>query len=173
MNAPERPVTTFLITIPRALLAIVVSAISGGVLTLFLVDGSATDSLQRFGIGPTLELIGYLSLAWVVGLVIVASGPWTVLHILRYRGWHTAMILGAALTFLMVLAVGTDGFGVMTLEGVSAANDAGPARADGRLAANSWREAVRVAASSSVIGAIVSLIAWRIAYRRAGQAKPR
>lgn len=135
---------------------------------------SVTDVGYLLEYGPRHAAIYfvYAAVIWAVGLVLAASWPWAILHRLNIRGWQAAAALGTMLTFLVTLAVLTNGFGAIGTFAFSAADSQGPTWIDGRLTAHGWANAVDFAATCAAIGACVGLVVWRVAYRRAAIAMP-
>ena len=118
-----------------------------------------------------LVVFVYAAVVWAIGLVAVAAVPWAFLHHYGYRNWPVAVALGAILTFIVVSGFLTNGFGAYAGSGgLSAADNGEPTWVDGRLTAHGWSEALIFAAICSTAGAIVGLVVWRTAYRRAGSA---
>lgn len=159
---------TYTTSLPRAALGIAAGVITGAALiTLWSFEGMTTydEHWLRHG----LAVFMYAAVVWAAGLIVVAAVPWAFLHHYELRGWPVAIGLGAILTFLVVFGFLTNGFGAYAASGnLSAADNGGPTWVNGRLTSHGWSEAFIFAAICSAAGAVVGLVVWRTAYRRAG-----
>ncbi len=151
----------------RAALAILVGTITGAILVALWSFWGNTDLqyLREFWHRDALIVFTYAAVVWAVGLIVIAPGPWAMLHRYGVRSWWVAAVLGATLTFVVTLGLLTDGFGLMPLSSISAADSGGPTRVDGRLTWHGWAEASKFVLICSVLGGFVGLAVWRTAYR--------
>lgn len=154
-------------SLPRAAMGVAAGTMTGATLIALwsLVGASDFNAVLLRG---ALVVFVYAAVLWAIGLVVVAAVPWAFLHHCGYRSWLVAVVLGAILTFVVVSAVLTNGFGAHAGTGnFSAADSSGPTWVNGRLTAHGWSEALIFAAICSAAGIIVGFVVWRAAYRRA------
>ena len=152
----------------RAAMALLAGAGAGAVLVvLWSFWGHADPRYVRdYWRRDALIVFTYAAVVWAAGLLVIAPVPWLMLHRNGWRSWWIAAVLGAGLSFVVALALLTDGFGLMQMSGsISAADSGGPTRVDGRLTPHGWAEASKFALVCSVLGGLVGLVVWRTAYR--------
>lgn len=159
--------------LPRAALALVAGAATGAVLVaLWSLQGQAATwgpgyvAANGLRTGATVFLLAMM--AWLLGLICFASLPWWALHRLGRRGWPSAILLGAVLTFAVGLAGLTGGFGLLLGSASSVAVDGGSLVVDGRLTEHGWRSAISGSLLLAVAGAAAGAVIWRVAYRGPG-----
>lgn len=158
---------TYTTSVGRVAMAIAAGTLTGAALIAVwsMVGANAVDAVLLRG---ALVVFVYAAVVWSMGLIVVASVPWSILHYFEYRNWPVAVGLGSILTFIVVSGFLTNGFGAYTGSGgFSAADSGGPTWVDGHLTTYGWREAFSFAAICSVAGAIVGFVVWRMAYRTA------
>lgn len=154
--------------LPRAALAILVGIIAGAILVALWSFWGNTDLqyLREFWRRDALIVLTYAAFVWAAGLIVVAPGPWAMLHRNGIRDWWVAVALGATLTFVVTLGLLTDCFGLIHFSNISSAADSGgPTKIDGRLTRHGWVEASKFALVCSALGGLVGLVVWRTAYR--------
>lgn len=154
--------------LPRAALAILVGIIAGAILVALWSFWGNTDLqyLREYWHRDALIVFTYAAFVWAAGLIVVAPGPWAMLHRKGIRDWWVAVALGATLTFVVTLGLLTDCFGLIHFSNISSAADSGgPTRVDGRLTRHGWVEASKFALVCSALGGLVGLVVWRTAYR--------
>lgn len=151
---------------PRAILGLLAGVLTGATLvTLWSFVGSTGADLNAAG--QAIFIFVVAAAVWAGGLTLVASVPWICLDHYGLRGWTVAVALGAALTFLVVIAFLTNVFGMYDGSGnFSAADNDGPTWIDGRLTPHGWANALYLAAICGGMGGVVGLAVWRTAYRR-------
>jgi hypothetical protein len=152
----------------RVALAILVGTVAGAILVVLWSFWGNTDLryLREYWYRDALIVFSYAAFVWAAGLIVVAPGPWAMLHRNGMRSWWVAVALGATLTFVVTLGLLTDGFGSMPFSNITSAADSdGPTRVDGRLTRHGWAEASKFALICSVLGGWVGLAVWRTAYR--------
>ena len=152
----------------RAALGIGAGVIAGAGLVTLASFWGITDFeyLRQYWVRDALVVFIYAAVVWAAGLIVVAPVPWVILHRYGMRNWWVAVALGALLTFVVVLALASNGFGVFGDASFSASDSGGPTWAGGRLTAHGWAEAARLALYCCVAGALVGFVVWRTAYRR-------
>lgn len=157
---------TYTTDVPRCLLALPAGALAGAVLTsLWSVWG--WQGVLADAAPSALSVLVYAAAIWGAGLAVIATPPWAGLHLLGWREWWVAALLGAALTFLAVLTLMTGLYGLhMSGASFSAGDGGGRTWDNGALTAYGLVQAVKLAGACSAMGAIVGLVVWRIAYRR-------
>ena len=154
--------------LPRAALAILVGTTAGAILVALWSFWGSTDPqyLREHWRRDALIVFTYAAFVWAAGLVIVAPGPWVMLHRNGMRSWWVAVVLGITLTFVVTLGLLTDCFGLIQSSIISSAADGGgPTRIDGRLTRHGWAEASKFSVICSALGGLVGLAVWRTAYR--------
>jgi hypothetical protein len=158
---------------PRVLLALVLGAVIGALMvTVWFNWDTAQDRGVRYLLDywPSL-ILEYFELAlavWAFGLIAVGLVPWWLLHKAGRRDWRVAVTLGAALTFAVVFALGTNGFGLIPHAPGSdySASDSGGLTIDHfRITRHGWLVALQEAGVFAAIGAVIGGIIWRTAYR--------
>lgn len=158
--------STYATTFPRALLGLVSGVVTGATLvTLWSFAGSG--DVHPNLVSEAAFVFTFAAAFWATGLTIVAALPWLCLDHYGLRGWTVAVALGVVLTFLVVIAILTNGFGLLTASGsFSAADNGGATWIDGRITPHGWATAFQFSAVCAAIGGIVGLAVWRTAYRR-------
>ncbi|MGE3066051.1 MAG: hypothetical protein AB7K67_10720 [Hyphomicrobiaceae bacterium] len=159
--APEYGTTAL-----RAVAALIAGTITGGVLVAGFAIASGTLRPESVIADFTVIFIA-AAVVWAGGLFLAAPLPWIVLHRLGWRRWPVAVALGAVLSFLAVLGLMTNAFGLIPWDGISVADNDGPMWTDGRITAHGWADALDVAALCGAAGTVVGFVVWRVAYRRA------
>jgi hypothetical protein len=91
---------------------------------------------------------------WALGLFLFGLPLWWLFHRNGWRGRRVAMLLGAFITFVIVLLLERSGSILAVATGDSSGGD---------LISFVW------IAVMAVLGAIVALVVWQIAYRRVEQ----
>ena len=154
----------------RAALAIAVGIMTGAALVTLFAVLSDLEYFREYGheTDAALLVFTYAAVVWGAGLCLAAPLPWAILHRYTKRRWPVAVAFGTLLTFVVALALVTKGFALFSVtEGFSASDNGGPTWVDGRLTQHGWVEAFNVALICSLAGALVGVVVWRIAYRRA------
>ena len=138
-------------SLDRAGLSLAAGGAMGGALTVALVAAG----------GPPSWL--YLPVGFIIGAVITAmavvaiGGPlWIVAHASGKRGPRTAVLIGALAGFALFLCGQTYGFGLFAMPPI-----------DGRTLMFRWISAAATSLILALVCAGISLIMWRVAYRRA------
>ena len=141
----------------RATLAVIAGAIVGalGVAILVLLLATAgTGALNLSDLIVSILIFIVALTGWSLGLFLFGLPLWWLFHRNGWRGRRVAMLLGAFTTFVIVLLLEISG-GIFA---VATGDTTG-----GHLISFVW------AAVMAVLGAIVALVIWRIAYRPVGQ----
>src|SRR5688572_22809673 len=173
-------------TIPRALLALVLGAVTGTL--VFLLELGILLALQPNKLPEMANYVGttYLDLLQLTatavftffagGLLVVGAPLWALLHFLRRRDWYYAVALGSGLCavgfFVMALwnpdftpAVSLVSFLTEEFGGLVWSNEENQFNAEG------WQAIGRGTALLAVAGGFSGLTLWKIAYRKAGPKK--
>lgn len=152
---------------PRAALAILFGTMVGAILVALWSFWGNTNLqyLRQYWQRDALIVFTYVAFVWAAGLIVVAPGPWAMLHRYGFRSWYAAVGLGATLTFVVTLGLLTNAFGLIEPIISSAADSGGPTWVDGRLTRHGWAEASKFALMCSALGCLVGLAVWRTAYR--------
>ena len=139
--------------------AVIGAAAVAGLYLCSLVRGGPSPDTHVFA--PFVAFVFMLAFAgWAVGLIVLAAPLWWVLHKAGARSWQAAVIFGAIAAFLG--HVGLEAFG---LRAITPAID-GLFSGDHSLAPSASWGAYRARLAFAIIGAIIALVVWRIAYRR-------
>ena len=157
----------------RAALAIAVGTMTGACLVTLFAVLSDLEYFLEYGHQTDAALLVFIYAAtiWGVGLCLFAPLPWAILHHYTRRTWPIAVVFGTTLTFVVALGLVTKGFNLFTFaEGFSATDNDRPTWVDGRLTPHGWVEALKVALTCSIAGALVGGVVWRTAYRTASAA---
>jgi hypothetical protein len=139
----------------RVFFAIMVGAPLGGLLTTLF---SALATMAGSGQGPRGNLVAAffgLSLIWLGLIGLPGAIPWAILHRAGRRGWVSALSVGG-------LGFGLVGVGVTAWVVMSRASREG----SGMASLVALTAAVIIGGACALIGAVVAVVMWRIAYRR-------
>ena len=136
----------------RATLAVIVGALIGAlgvaiVVLLLATAGTGVLNLSDLIVSILIFLVALVG--WSLGLFLFGLPLWWLFHRNGWRGRRVAMLLGAFTTFVIVLLLEMSG-GIFA---VATGNGDG-----GDLISFVW------VAVMAVLGAIVALVIWRIAY---------
>lgn len=125
-------------------------AVLGGATTLVLVAAGGQFS-------PANLIVAFLlgTLLSAIAIVAVAGPVWLILHLSGKRGPSSAVLTGAFLAFLLLLAGQTWGFGLAAMPPI-----------DGRTLLYRWASAAAVSLLAAGIGATIGWAMWRVAYRK-------
>jgi hypothetical protein len=139
----------------RATLAAAAGAVIGALGVAIVVLMMATAGAGALNLSDLIVsiLIFIVALAgWSLGLFLIGLPLWWLFHRNGWHSWRVAMLLGAFTTFIIVLLLERSG-GILAV----ATGDS-----DGRdLISFVWVSVM------AVLGAIVALVIWSIAYRPA------
>jgi hypothetical protein len=138
----------YITNLPRAIAAIGLGTIAGGILVVLWSFWGVTDMqyLRQYWRRDATGVFVYAVFVWAVGLIVIAPGPWLILHRMGKRHWLVAVALGSALTFAVALGLLQDAFGLHN-------------------SVVDQLEASNFALVSSTLGGIVGFVVWRTAYR--------
>ena len=139
----------------RATLAVIAGAIVGAlgvaiVVLLLATAGTGTLNLSDLIVSILIFIVALTG--WALGLFLFGLPLWWLFHRNGWRGWRVAMLLGAFTTFVIVVMLEATG-GIFA---VATGNSDG-----GDLTSFVW------AGVMALLGAVVALVIWRIAYRPA------
>lgn len=154
----------------RMLLGLVGGALTGAILvTVYFYLIFESRSGGSGGEPPWLILLFpfiYSLAAWSIGLVVVGLPIWLLLHVLEFRQWRWAALLGIAVTFVIACIVAKDSEIVRSLSPFNADGNVDPKTlSKSQLASQKWQDTIFASLVLSVIGAAVASVVWRIAYR--------
>jgi hypothetical protein len=138
----------------RATLAVIAGAGIGALgvtVVVFVLATIGTGVVSAADLIVSILIFIVALVGWSLGLFLFGLPLWWLFHRNGWRGRRVAMLLGAFTTFVIVLLLEISGgiFAVATGNG------------DGGLISFVW------VAVMAVLGAIVALVIWRIAYRPA------
>ena len=151
----------------RAVLALAAGAITGATLTTAW-SFVGTTGFDEYWLSHAIFVFTYAAVVWGAGLLLIATGPWALLHSYRLRTWPVAVALGFCLSFLVVFGLMTNGLGAVSADGVSVADNGGPTWVNGQITRHGLVEAFEFAGMCSGIGMVVALTVWAVAYRQPG-----
>lgn len=163
--------STFHTTPRRVVLALLVGAALGTAITatryligLFEANGSAHFAEWWFSKGGRISLMAYP--VWF-GFIVVFGGPvWLLLHRLKFRHWLAASISGAVISSVGILAMATRMFSGRAGSKWTYYGSGGQQWVDGVMTPFGWKMAFINAAEFGLIGSIVALAIWAVAYSR-------
>lgn len=138
----------------RASLAAAAGAVIGalGVVAVVLVFAAIAGGVSASDLVVSILIFLVALIGWSLGLFLFGLPLWWLFHRNGWRGRRVAMLLGALTTLVIVLLLEMSG-GILAV--TTGNNDAG------RLMPLAW------AGVMALLGAIVALVIWRIAYRPA------
>src|SRR5262245_11435366 len=110
-------------------------------------------------------------IVWTVGLVLVGVPIWWLFHRKGRRSRWTAVAVGAVVTFLLNLGLDAGSSVLMQLDSgsYSASDSGGQTIINDHLTAHGWWNAIQGSILLAIVGVIVALVVWQIAYRRVEQ----
>jgi hypothetical protein len=151
----------------RAILALLVGALTGGILAPIVVLIAAvftSAALSPGDVAVQFLILGsvYAFVCFATGLALIGVPAWLVLHGLGLRRRIHAASLGVVLTFGVTLFLLT----MLSTSVYSASSGGETTIVNGAITAHGWIEFIQMAALISMIGGIVGLTIWSIAYRR-------
>ena len=140
----------------RATLAAAAGAIIGalGVVAVVLSSAAMAGGVSASDLIVSLLIFLVALVGWALGLFLFGLPLWWLFHRNGWRGRRVAMLLGAFITFVIVLLLERSGSILAVATGDSSGGD---------LISFVW------IAVMAVLGAIVALVVWQIAYRRVEQ----
>ncbi|HKP23075.1 MAG TPA: hypothetical protein VJV39_04385 [Dongiaceae bacterium] len=138
----------------RATLAAAGGAVIGalGVVAAVLVFAAMASGVSASDLVVSILIFLVALVGWSLGLFLVGLPLWWLFHRNGWRGRRVAMLLGGFTTFVIVLLLERSG-GILAV-------------ATGDNSGEDFISFVWVAVMA-VLGAIVALVIWRIAYRPA------
>ena len=139
----------------RATLAVTIGAIIGALgvaVVVLLLATTGTEVLNLSDLIVSILIFIVALVGWSLGLFLFGLPLWWLFHRNGWRGRRVAMLLGGFTTFVIVLLLERSG-GVLA---VATGDNSG-----GDFISFVW------VAVMAVLGAIVALVIWKIAYRPA------
>lgn len=137
----------------RATLAAAAGALVGALgvaIVVLLLATTGTDAVNLSDLIVSILIFVVALVGWSLGLFLVGLPLWWLFHRSDRRSWRVAMLLGAFTTFVIVLLLERSGGILAVATGHTQA---------GQLISFIWIGVM------AVLGAIVALVIWRIAYR--------
>jgi hypothetical protein len=120
-------------------------------------------------VGLLMFMLVVAFIVWSIGLVLVGAPMWWLFHRKGRRSRREAVAVGAVTTFLVNLGLNA-GFSVlMQLDSggsYSAGDSGGKTIINDQLTAHGWWNAIQESILLAIVGVIVALVIWQIAYRR-------
>jgi hypothetical protein len=158
-------------SLTRSVLALAAGSIAGAsaFALIYLIGEFQTFGLSyvtRYGLSTATMAFKLALAAWAVSLTLVGAPLWWLADRFNWRGWLHAMAFGAILTFSTSLALSSGRFGLAGSRNVEASDSGGATVSGGRLTLHGWVGALSDSLVFSALGTCISLIIWRIAYRR-------
>jgi hypothetical protein len=147
------PVDTLTTNPRRATLAVTAGAVIGALgvaVVVLLLATIATGVVSAADLIVAILIFIVALVGWSLGLFLFGLPLWWLFHRNGWRGRRVAMLLGALTTFVIVLLLEMSG-GILAV--TTGNSDAG------HLISLIW------VAVMALLGAIVALVIWRIAYR--------
>lgn len=145
-----------LITNPRrATLAVAAGALIGALgvaIVVLLLATAGTEAVNLSDLIVSILIFAVALVGWALGLFLFGLPLWWLFHRNGWSSWRVAMLLGAFTTFVIVLLLERSGGILAVATGAS-----------GDLISFVW------IAMMAVLGAVVALVIWRIAYRPADE----
>jgi len=141
----------------RATLAVTIGAIIGALgvaVVVLLLATAGTEVLNLSDLIVSILIFIVALVGWSLGLFLFGLPLWWLFHRNGWRGRRVAMLLGAFITFVIVLLLERSGSILAVATGDSSGGD---------LISFVW------IAVMAVLGAMVALVVWQIAYRRVEQ----
>lgn len=141
----------------RATVAVMVGAVIGALgvaIVVLLLATIATGVVSAADLFVAVLIFIVALVGWSLGLFLFGLPLWWLFHRSGWRGRRVAMLLGALTTLVIVLLLKMSG-GILA---VTTGNNAA-----GHLMPLVW------AGVMALLGAIVALVIWRIAYRAVDQ----
>ncbi|MDZ4313005.1 MAG: hypothetical protein U1A24_20860 [Cypionkella sp.] len=105
-------------------------------------------------------------LIWFFAILFLGGPIWFAMHKFGLRHWLHASLAGGVVTGTTWIALMTNLFTGYSSSLVSASNSKGQTWKDHQLTALGWSDALRTSLWISLLGVILGLIIWRVAYRR-------
>ncbi len=138
----------------RATLAAAAGAVSGalGVVAAVLLFAAMASGVHASDLVVSILIFLVALVGWSLGLFLLGLPLWWLFHRSGWRSRRVAMLLGAFTTFVIVLLLERSG-GILA---VATGDNSGE-----HLISFVWIGVM------AVLGAIVALVIWRIAYRTA------
>jgi hypothetical protein len=176
--------TQFETTLGRAVLALVVGAFLGSVLTLVGTMGPmAVERPEFFGLDAarwewivsTIIIVSVGSFfLFSTGLLVVGAPAWWLIHRAGYRNWPHLLMLGVALSIAFSFALEALSSSLPTPDESYRLAQSEYLLTHGRASAvvklqpeaRVWSEMIVEAALTAIAGGLVALVVWRMAYRR-------
>jgi hypothetical protein len=137
----------------RATLAVTAGALIGALgvaIVVLLLATIATGVVSAADLIVAILIFVVALVGWSLGLFLFGLPLWWLFHRNGWRGRRVAMLLGAITTFIIVILLEASGGVFAVATGDSEA---------GHLQSLVW------AGIMALLGAIVALVIWRIAYR--------
>jgi hypothetical protein len=155
----------------RVIFGLVAGALAGAIVVVgglligeYLSRGVAYVAQYGPQIGAIIFVVAFV--VWLLGLVLLGSPCWWLLHRMKMRQWRSAVILGGSMTAVVFMALQIPhplGSG----SSYSASDGGGRTVIDNALTAHGWFLAIMASLAWGCVGALIGLVVWRVAYRRA------
>lgn len=123
------------------------------------------EHFETYGMQKIQGMFILTSFLWLLGLLIIASPIWYMLHTRNKRSIIYALMLGFLCPFLFWLFMTTGFFTGMKSGGFSAGDNIGKTWENGRITLHGLTSALRSALWFGVQGLVVASVIWHVAYR--------
>jgi hypothetical protein len=163
--------STFQTSTHRVILAFLLGAAVGTTITttqyligLYEVNGPEHFAEWWFSKGARVSMISYP--VWLAFIVVFGGPVWLLLHRLKFLHWFAALISGAVVSSIVILAMATRMFSGQASGNLTYSGSGGQQWVDGVMTPFGWKIAFINAAEFGLIGSIVALAIRAVAYRR-------
>lgn len=159
--------TGYIVTERRVFIALNVAACIGAVLVLWPFASRSLTNIRFFNLAEQMFFYVIAHFIWFFGIAVLGGPVWMVMHQQGLRHWIHAGLTGGVLLGIACMAVMTGFFTGYSNFHQSETRAAGQwIWVDGKLTAEGWSDALKSSLWISLLGVILGLVIWRIAYRR-------
>ncbi len=162
---------TYSTTHLRAVIALALGAIVAGPLTMLVMLAPAIAA-DTYDIQSLTAQFAFASVAaivvYAVGLLVLATPCWVLLHKRGHRSWRAAAALGGALGFVVTMLLYVSPTFPIRPEGShSSTGDGGGLLIDNNVVTtHGWITFISYSLIYALVCAAIGVLIWRIAYRR-------
>lgn len=123
------------------------------------------EHFEMYGMQKMQGMFIVIGTVWLLGLIIIASPIWYMLHTRNKRSIIYALLLGFFCPFLFWLFISTGYFTGMSSGSFSAGDSGGLTWQNGRITLHGLKSALMSSFWLGAQGLVVAAVIWRIAYR--------
>lgn len=155
----------------RIMLAIVAAAILGATVSttnylIALYSALGAEHFHQYGFSKGTSIFFLTFLVWLTGLVLLGGPVWAVMHAKGLRNWKHAVLAGTVVPFFTLLLLKTRFLTGQAGGGWSYFGHGGQQWLEGRITTFGFQKVLENALYYAVIGALLALLIWFIAYKR-------